>query len=252
MHDLLYLSENKMRALVPQLPGQLRRRLGFEAGLNVGVASAKASLPGESSQPSSVALLDAVVEMIEQAKGGRERTDSDLRAGDWIHLKEEFRYGDAATAAYVPRGQTVGHALSGLVYFAATAGAPLVLLGSSVHVLDRWQPGNSTYGGVGASYLDAVIAYARQLAQLPDEAAITEFTPPPQRELYPDLSRGLYHLCKLEARVDRRSRWVTGPVRLTGHARVLAVVGGNSASRRINMAPWVLATPLYMEYAPRG
>jgi hypothetical protein len=72
MRDLLYLSENKLRALVPQLPGQLRRRLGFEAGLNVGVASARASLPGEP-QPSSIALLDAVVEMIEQEKGSRWR-----------------------------------------------------------------------------------------------------------------------------------------------------------------------------------
>jgi hypothetical protein len=68
MRDLLYLSENKMRALVSQLPGQLRRRLGFEAGINAGVMSAKATLQSES-QPSLVALLDAVVEMIEQGKG---------------------------------------------------------------------------------------------------------------------------------------------------------------------------------------
>ncbi len=103
MRDLLYLSENKMRALIPQLPGQLRRRLGFEAGLNAGVVSAKATLQSES-QPSSVALLDAVVEMIERGKGSRWRTDSDLRAGDWIQFEEEFRYGDAPP---------------GLVYFAA-------------------------------------------------------------------------------------------------------------------------------------
>src|SRR5437016_151262 len=140
MRDLLYLSENKMLALVPQLPGQLRRRLGFEAGINAGVASAKASLPGES-QPSSVALLDSVVEMIEREKGSRWRTDSDLRAGDWIQFEEEFRYGDAATAGYLRdrrcHDQAAGHALSGLVYFAATdAEAPFVLCGSSVHVLD--------------------------------------------------------------------------------------------------------------------
>jgi hypothetical protein len=77
MRDLLYV-ENKTRALVPQLPGQLRRRLGFEAGLNVGVVSAKATLPGESSQTSSIAALDAVVEMIEREKGSRWRTDRDL------------------------------------------------------------------------------------------------------------------------------------------------------------------------------
>lgn len=43
MRDLLYLSENEMRAPIPQLPGRLRRRLGFEAGLNAGVATATTS-----------------------------------------------------------------------------------------------------------------------------------------------------------------------------------------------------------------
>src|SRR5947209_8625537 len=167
MRDLLYLSENKMRALVPQLPGQLRRRLGFEAGLNVGVASARASLPGEP-QPSSIALLDAVVEMIEQEKGSRWRTDPDLRAGDWVQFEEEFLYGDAASA---------GEALSGLVYFAATDGeAPFVLCGSSVHVLDRWHSGDGPPRRVGHFYMDALLDYARALAGLPDEAAVTEFT----------------------------------------------------------------------------
>ena len=66
---------------MPQLPGQLRRRLGLEAGLNAGIASAKASLPGES-QPSSIALLDSVVEMIEREKGSRWRTDSDGCSGE--------------------------------------------------------------------------------------------------------------------------------------------------------------------------
>ncbi len=37
MRDLLYLSENKMRILVPQLPVRWRRRLGLEAGFNLGL-----------------------------------------------------------------------------------------------------------------------------------------------------------------------------------------------------------------------
>lgn len=68
MRELLYLSENKMRALVPQLPGRLRRKLGFEAGLNAGVASVTATLPSEP-QPSSIAALDAVIKMIEKNRG---------------------------------------------------------------------------------------------------------------------------------------------------------------------------------------
>ena len=239
MRDLLYLSENKMRALVPQLPGQLRRRLGFEAGLNIGVASAKATLPGES-QPSSIALLDAVVEMIEREKGSLWRTDGDLRAGDWIQFDEEFRYGDADTSHYhdAPPG-----ALSGLVYFAATdVYAPFVLCGSSVHVLDRWQSGDSAKQ-VGHFYMDALIAYARQVAELPDEAAATEFALPDQ-----DRHDGLkYALWILSRETRDRSGWVTGPVRLTGHARVLAVVPVGT-----EVPPGVLATPLYVEYARRG
>jgi hypothetical protein len=234
MRDLLYLSENKMRALVPQLPGQVRRRLGFEAGLNVGVASAKASLPGEA-QSSSIALLDAVVEMIEREKGSRWRTDPDLRAGDWVQFEEEFRYGDAATA---------GKALAGLVYFAATDGeAPFVLCGSSVHVLDRWQSGDEPGRRVGRFYMDALLDYARELAGLPDEAAVTEFTPPPTRD---SLRYALGFLTRVETQRD--PGWAAGPVRLSGHARVLAVEPDPDGER----PPAVLATPLYVQYAERG
>ncbi len=251
MRDLLYLSENKMRALVPQLPGQLRRRLGFEAGLNAGVASAKVTLPSES-QPSSIALLDSVVEMIEREKGSRWRTDSGLRAGDWIQFEEDFRYGDAATADYHRdllrrHDQAADHALSGLVYFAATdAGAPFVLCGSSVHVLDRWQSGDSPEKQVGHFYMDALIAYARQLGELPDEAATTEFAPP-EKGLDGPLRAALSFLCG-DARDDRRNGWVTGPVRLNGHARVLAAVPPLAKDG----PPCVLATPLYVEYAQHG
>lgn len=231
MRDLLYLSENKMRALIPQLPGQIRRRLGFEAGLNVGVASARASLPGEP-QPSSIALLDAVVEMIEQEKGSRWRTDPDLRTGDWIQFEEEFLYGDAATA---------GRALSGLVYFAARSReAPFVLCGSSVHVLDRWQSGKDPGERVGYFYMDAILDYAEELARLPDEAAITEIIPP-------DTSRNLWYAISVLCSGNRRMTgdWaVSSPVRLSGHARVLAA-GSNGADGPLH----VLATPLYVQYA---
>jgi hypothetical protein len=246
MRDLLYLSENKMRALVPQLPGQLRRRLGFEAGLNVGVASAKATLPSET-QPSSIALLDSVLEMIEREKGSRWRTDSDVRAGDWIQFEEEFRYGDADTASY-RHDPAADHTLSGLIYFASTdAAAPFVLCGSSVHVLDRWQSGNAPKEQVGHFYMDALIACARQLAELPDEAATTKFAPA-GKDFHDALRYAICWLCGVETRDDRPNGWVTGPVRLNGHARVLAV----EPPRAADGPPCVLATPLYVEYAQRG
>jgi hypothetical protein len=46
-----------------------------------------------------------------------------------------------------------------------------VLCGSSVHVLDRWQSGDEPKNLVGHFYMDALLACARQLAELPDEAA---------------------------------------------------------------------------------
>jgi hypothetical protein len=117
-----------------------------------------------------------------------------------------------------------------------------VLCGSSVHVLDRWQSGDPQERRVGYFYLDAILAYARRLAELPDEAATTELTPPPQ--VHRDLGHGLRWLCQVETRHERNG-WVTGPVRLSGHARVLAVV----PSPKEDEAPAVLGTPLYVEYA---
>ncbi|MEV0781074.1 SAVMC3_10250 family protein [Streptomyces sp. NPDC050428] len=242
MRDLLYLSENKMRALAPQLPGHLRRRLGFETGFNVGVATATATLPSEP-QPSSIALLDATVKMIGKTKGIRSRTETRLRVGDWIQFTDDFRFGDAATARYLPEDPDPGHALAGLVYFAtANAEPPFVLLGSSVHVLDRWQSGDSPEGRVGMFYMDAVIAYARQLAQLPDEAATTRFVPPATGRR--ELDYALRVLGRSAQGNSPDEGWVTEPVRLSGHARILAVV-------RTSQGPSVLATPLYVEYAQR-
>ncbi|WP_281287629.1 SAVMC3_10250 family protein [Amycolatopsis rhizosphaerae] len=268
-----------MRTLVPQLPGRLRRRLGFEAGLSAGVVSAKAALPSES-QPSSVALLDAVVEMIEREKGSRWRTENDLFAGDWIQFEEEFRYGDAAAARYSDSEQDAAHALAGLVCFAATdAEPPFVLCGSAVHVLDRWQTGASPEKRVGWFYMDALAAYARTLAELPDEAATARFEPPtttrrpeeethlrgklaelagedtitigevqpsPQRHgLEGSLAYTLQFLCfSAQSGGDDYDQWATEPVRLSGHARVLAAVPTGSDG-----PPGVLATPLYVEYA---
>lgn len=91
MRDLLYLSETKMKDLVPQLPRKVLRRLGVEAGVNVGVLSLRATLsPGE--QASQVALLDSVISMIEEERLTRWRTDPELRAGDWIQFEEAFRH----------------------------------------------------------------------------------------------------------------------------------------------------------------
>lgn len=178
----------------------------------------------------------------------------DLRAGDWIQFDEEFRYGDAATANYIQRQLVddrhdlgADHALSGLVYFAATDELmpPFVLIGSSVHVLDRWQSRDSPDKQVGRFYMDALLAYARQLAKLPDEAAATEFAPP-SGFLHPALRDALLLLCRVSPTMEH-SGWVTEPVQLTGHARVLAVEPAET-----EVPPSVLATPLYVEYAHRG
>jgi hypothetical protein len=95
--------------------------------------------------------------------------------------------------------------------------------------------------------MDALIAYARQLAELPDEAATTGFAPPEECFRSP-LRYALGWLCAVETRDDRPNSWVTEPVWLSGHARVLAV----EHPRVEHGPPCVLATPLYVEYAQRG
>lgn len=91
--------------------------------------------------------------------------------------------------------------------------------------------------------MDALIDYARALAGLPDEAAVTEFTPPLTRG---SLRYALGFLTRVETQRD--PGWVAGPVRLSGHARVLAVEPDPDGER----PPCVLATPLYVQYAERG
>src|SRR5258707_838267 len=67
--------------------------------------------------------------------------------------------------------------------------------------------------------MDALLDYARARAGLPDEAAVTEFTPPRTRG---SLRYALGFLTRVETQRD--PGWVTRPVRLRGHARVLAGV----------------------------
>jgi hypothetical protein len=209
MHDLLYLSESKMQALVPQLPGQLRRRLGIEAGVNVWFASIRATLPGNTQQ-ASLAVLDAVVQMIERSRVIRPRTEPGLIVGDWIRFGEEFRFGDA----YLGDELTDDASASGLVYFVAAELPPFVLCGSAVHVLDRRQPTDqATSRQVGAFYVDAVRAYARKVAELADEAAISDPYPPGTRLRRRDgLSTGINVLHHDAA---NGPGW-SDPVRLTG------------------------------------
>ncbi|MFC5753612.1 SAVMC3_10250 family protein [Actinomadura rugatobispora] len=253
--DLLYLSENKMRVLSPQVPQQIWKKAGFEAGVNGGPAFSQgpASRPfwarlfpararGDAPQ-SSVTMLDPVIEMIEQQRKVRWFTDERLHAGDWVQFEDEFFYGDAA-----PAGMSYDEVVvvTGLVYFAARPqGTPFVLIGSSANVLDRWQPPDSHIKTVGAYYVEAVRAYAARLARLPDEAAESEFTPPRSRRSSDhNLVQALRYLAPTARSVEPHSGWAAGPVTLRGHARVLATPKVEIWGRAI------LATPLYVEYAP--
>jgi len=235
MHDLLYLSESKMQALVPQLPGQLKRRLGIEAGVSVWFASLRATLPGGVQQP-PLAVLDEVVRMIERDRVVRQRIESGVTIGDWIRFEEDFRYADASPELW----QGDDAAVSRLVYFVATTLPQFVLCGSAVHVLDRRQSAMPSSGPpVGVFYVDAVRAYGRKMSELADEGAISDPLPAP--DIGP--GRGLrIGLQALHNEAEHHPGW-SSAVRLAGHARVLATddsMGQGSA---------ILATPLYIEYS---
>src|SRR4051794_17459306 len=132
MRDLLYLSETKMQVLVPQLPGRLLRRLGYEAGTNLGVASFKVTLPGEVQQKSAVAALDAVIHMIEKGNRLRHLAEADLSPGDWVRFEGKFRYGDDEIWKIPDDAEEPT-----LVYFISVDPPPFVLCGSAAHVRDR-------------------------------------------------------------------------------------------------------------------
>ena len=220
-----------MQALVPQLPGQLKKRLGIEAGVNIWFASLRATLPGDAQQP-TVAVLDAVVQMIERERVVHQRTEPGLNVGNWIKFEEEFRYGDACVDD-----------ASGLVYFVAAEQPPFVLCGSSMHVLDRRQPADqSNTQQVGVFYLETVLEYIRKISELADEAAVRDPQLPPGISRN-DLDYGIWVLSR-EAAIEEAG-W-SGPVRLAGYARVLYTVEREDGTG----PPMVLATPLYVEYPP--
>jgi Family of unknown function (DUF7019) len=237
MRDLLYLSENKMRALVPQLPGRWRGRLGLEAGFNVGVASMKTTLPSET--PSSVAFLDAVLKMIEKNKGSRSRTDERVRPGNWIQFEEHLVVADGE----VGRRRSNPDPADNLVYFIAPdrwgpeAEGPFVLVGSAVNMLDRWQPPRSESGDPWRSYADSVYSYAKRIQKSRDDGATSV------RNIAGGdrwLGYGINLMCSHTNRLDA---FHAGPILLRGCARVLAV------AHMTNWKPSLLATPLYVEYA---
>ncbi len=75
----------------------------------------KTTLPSE--PPSSIAFLDAVLNMIELEKGSTWRTDRGVRPGDWIQFEEELvvANGECGSSHHSPSPDPA----DGLVYFIA-------------------------------------------------------------------------------------------------------------------------------------
>lgn len=142
MRDLLYLSESKMKDLVPQLPRKVLKRLGMEAGVNVGVLSLRATL-SPSEQTSQVALLDSVINMIEGDRLTRWRSDPDLRAGDWVQFEEEFLYGaiPPETEQPLPPGELVYfNAIESQESMFSLCGSPSHLKGGHYNLPTKQRP----------------------------------------------------------------------------------------------------------------
>lgn len=237
MRDLLYVSESKMRVLTAQLPDRVRNRLGVEAGINTGIVTVKGTLAGsDGNAPSSLGALDAVIEMIEKSHGERRRTDADLRPGDWFKLDETVEYGHAHDSEEEFTGP------NSLVYFAVTTLPPLILLTSAKYILEI-QQGNTEAEqrrGPGPFYLHLFKDQYRALLETPGEGAAGVVT---QRATDVMFFYAVWQLCYFASRRAARNRG--RPVRLAGHARVLAVGEGPDQQQ------CVVATPLYLEYAPR-
>ncbi|MGW8688018.1 SAVMC3_10250 family protein [Streptomyces sp. NPDC055817] len=217
---------------MPQLRGY-GRRLGIEAGINAGIVSLKGIQPGSESnaQPSSVEALGAVMEMVKRSSDVRLRTDPDLRPGDWIKTTEDFNFWLARD-----RGdESVG--TDNLVYFAATADPPLLLLASAKHMLEQPQevppPEHPMHRGA-VTYMEILVRLVRPLHG--------DGTRDEENLSYGWAIEAARQIC---AEAPERAGFEgRQPIRLSGHARVLGV-----GVRRGKYC--VIATPLYLEYAPR-
>ena len=126
------------------------------------------------------------------------------------------------------------------MYFVATELPLFVMCGSAVHVLDRRQPTDQpTNGSASVFYAEAVEAYAQKVSELADEAAISDpYFPDSSLKELGGLNIGMYMLYRSAS----EERGWSGPVRLTGHARVLRISD--------HEGHWmILATPLCVEYS---
>jgi hypothetical protein len=189
MRDLLYLSETKMKDLIPQLPRKVLKRLGMEAGVNVGVLSLRATLAPDE-HTSLTALLDSVINMIEDEKLTRWRSDLHLCAGDWVQFEETFLYGTTPpdTKHPLPSGD--------LVYFNATdtESKRFSLCGSAAHL-------KGAHYALPKEEIKAPVAEVATMLRLDDPTSADTAASP---------------------RDTQQGRFADG-VTLSGHARVLAV-----------------------------
>jgi hypothetical protein len=250
--DLLYLSEPKMQALMHRLPDRTLRHLTVESGFDAGA-------------------LAAVIDLIEKQWGIRRRTDSGLRAGDWISFAEDFRYAPAYPGPRSP-GDENDAAVPGLAYVSAQDRPPFVMVASARCFLDRRPPGDDGPAtSAGYFYMEALRLYASRVFSLQDEAAAAG---PPDLsgnglDSEDQLLMSVGHLHSESTRIRSSSPPEEGPpprpgedrpapppprrpvwlprVRLSGLARVLRAGAPRDAD-----APdpvHILATPLHLEYA---
>jgi hypothetical protein len=128
------------------------------------------------------------------------------------------------------------------------------MCGSGAHVLDRRQLPDESGKQTGHFYMEGFREYARLLSELPDEAAGSGPPIPPEDTQV--LPHGMLSLGLAVRRLARNPRFAneddweewSEPVKLSGHARVLAA-GALHGPHGVREG-WLLVTPLYVEYAP--
>ncbi|WP_020418419.1 SAVMC3_10250 family protein [Amycolatopsis sp. ATCC 39116] len=135
MRELVYVSEAKLRQLLPDLPKRARGLRDVEAEVTTPVGGLKVGKAAREAEPG---LAGAVARLEASERAPKWFADPDVRPGQWVHFEAPMSYGVVVSAAtFLDVGEPVDGYPSG-------GQLRLLLHGSSAHLLGAGHPEHRT------------------------------------------------------------------------------------------------------------